>query len=43
MSPLDRSLSVHVSHLRQKIAAAIGQPDRIKTVHGVGYVLVPPP
>lgn len=42
MSPLDRSLSVHVSHLRQKIAAAIGQPDRIKTVHGVGYVLVPP-
>lgn len=42
MSPLDRSLGVHVSHLRQKIAAAVDDPDRIKTVHGVGYVLAPP-
>lgn len=42
MSPLDRSLSVHVCNLRQKIVAAVGEPDRIKTVHGIGYMLVPP-
>jgi len=42
MSPMDRSLSVHVCNLRQKIVAAIGEPDRIKTVHGIGYMLVPP-
>jgi DNA-binding response OmpR family regulator len=42
MYPLDRSLNVHVSNLRRKIADATGQPDRIKTVHGVGYLFAPP-
>jgi DNA-binding response OmpR family regulator len=35
---VDRSLDVHVSHLRQKLGAT--GPKRIRTVRGVGYVLV---
>jgi DNA-binding response OmpR family regulator len=33
---VDRSLDVHVSHLRQKL----GDAQRIRTVRGIGYVLV---
>ena len=38
-SPLDRSLDVHISRLRRKIAAGA----RIVTVRGVGYMLALPP
>jgi DNA-binding response OmpR family regulator len=37
---VDRSLDVHVSHLRQKLGPS--GPKRIRTVRGVGYVLVRP-
>jgi DNA-binding response OmpR family regulator len=37
---VDRSLDVHVSHLRQKIEDDPRDPKRIRTVRGVGYVLV---
>ncbi|MCW5980848.1 MAG: response regulator transcription factor [Bryobacteraceae bacterium] len=33
-TPLDRSIDVHVSHLRKKLADG---PDLIRTVRGVGY------
>jgi DNA-binding response OmpR family regulator len=39
---VDRSLDVHVSHLRQKLEIDPRDPRRIKTVRGVGYVLVKP-
>jgi DNA-binding response OmpR family regulator len=39
---VDRSLDVHVSHLRQKLETDPRDPRRIKTVRGVGYVLVKP-
>ncbi len=39
---VDRSLDVHVSHLRQKLEEDPRDPKRIKTVRGVGYVLVRP-
>jgi DNA-binding response OmpR family regulator len=37
---VDRSLDVHVSHLRQKMGDGGREPRRIRTVRGVGYVLV---
>lgn len=42
LSPLDRSLDVHISHLRQKLQRYGRQ---IVTVRGVGYMLAtaPPP
>ena len=39
---VDRSLDVHISHLRQKIEDDPRDPKRIRTVRGVGYVLVKP-
>ncbi len=39
---VDRSLDVHVSHLRQKLGDEAKEPRRIRTVRGVGYVLVKP-
>lgn len=39
---VDRSLDVHVSHLRQKLEDDAREPKRIRTVRGVGYVLVRP-
>ena len=39
---VDRSLDVHVSHLRQKLEDDAREPRRIRTVRGVGYVLVRP-
>ncbi len=37
-TPFDRSIDMHVSHLRKKIAG-----DRIKTIRGVGYQFVRSP
>jgi DNA-binding response OmpR family regulator len=37
---VDRSLDVHVSHLRQKLGDDAREPRQIRTVRGVGYVLV---
>jgi DNA-binding response OmpR family regulator len=37
---VDRSLDVHVSHLRQKLGDGGREPRRIRTVRGIGYVLV---
>jgi two-component system response regulator CpxR len=39
---VDRSLDVHVSHLRQKMGDGPREPKRIRTVRGIGYVLVKP-
>lgn len=39
-SPFDRSLDMHVSRLRRKLAGDGDNPDRIKTVRGTGYQLV---
>jgi DNA-binding response OmpR family regulator len=39
---VDRSLDVHVSHLRQKLGDEAREPKRIRTVRGIGYVLVRP-
>jgi len=39
---VDRSLDVHISHLRQKLGDDPRDPRRIRTVRGVGYVLVQP-
>jgi len=39
---VDRSLDVHVSHLRQKLGDEAREPRKIRTVRGVGYVLVKP-
>jgi two-component system OmpR family response regulator len=37
--PYDRSVDVHVSNLRQKLAACAGDAVEIETVRGVGYRL----
>ena len=37
--PFDRSIDLHVSHLRKKIEADPKNPEIIKTVRGAGYVL----
>ncbi len=39
---VDRSLDVHVSHLRQKMGDGPREPKRIRTVRGIGYVLTRP-
>ncbi len=39
---VDRSLDVHVSHLRQKLGDDAREPKRIRTVRGIGYVLIKP-
>jgi two-component system response regulator CpxR len=40
-SPFERSLDVHISHLRRKLSH--GSESPIRTVRGVGYMLVPLP
>lgn len=40
---VDRSLDVHISHLRQKLEIDPRDPKLIRTVRGIGYVLVRPP
>ena len=37
----DRTVDVHVSHLRKKLGDDPKAPRLIKTVRGVGYVLAP--
>jgi DNA-binding response OmpR family regulator len=39
-NPFDRSLDMHVSRLRKKLAVDSSQDDRVKTVRGTGYQLV---
>lgn len=34
----DRSIDVHIGHLRRKVEKDPQQPDLIRTVHGVGYI-----
>lgn len=38
LSSFDRSIDIHLSHLRKKLGHRIGEIDRIKTVRGVGYI-----
>lgn len=42
LSPLDRSIDVHVSNLRRKLGPAPGGGERIKAIRGIGYVFVRP-
>lgn len=39
LAPYDRSIDMHVSNLRKKVAEHV-QNERIRTVRGAGYVLV---
>jgi two-component system response regulator CpxR len=39
-NPFDRSLDMHVSRLRRKLATDTTSDDRVKTVRGIGYQLV---
>lgn len=41
LAPYDRSVDVHVSAIRQKIAAAADAPSAILSIRGQGYQLVP--
>ena len=38
LSSFDRSIDIHISHLRKKLGHQIGEVDRIKTVRGIGYI-----
>ena len=38
ISPFDRSIDMHISHLRKKLGRRAGEVERIKTVRGVGYI-----
>jgi len=40
--PTDRAVDMHVSRLRNKLGNGIEDEERIKTVRGVGYLLVKP-
>lgn len=40
LSPYDRALDVHVSHIRKKLAVHEGWRHRIQAVRGVGYQLL---
>jgi DNA-binding response OmpR family regulator len=42
ISPFDRSIDMHISHLRKKLGHRIGEVERIKTVRGVGYIYARP-
>jgi two-component system response regulator CpxR len=42
MSPMDRSIDVHVSNLRRKLGPYDGQQERIKAIRGSGYVYLQP-
>jgi len=41
-SPFDRSIDMHVSKVRRKLGDTDGGADHIKTVRGVGYILIRP-
>ena len=38
ISVFDRSIDMHISHLRKKLGHQMGEVERIKTVRGVGYI-----
>ena len=38
LSLFDRSIDMHISHLRKKLGHHVGEVERIKTVRGVGYI-----
>jgi two-component system response regulator CpxR len=42
LSPFDRSIDMHVSHLRKKLGHQVEGVERIKTVRGVGYIYAKP-
>ncbi|HLY97665.1 MAG TPA: response regulator transcription factor [Candidatus Angelobacter sp.] len=42
MSPVDRSIDVHVSNLRRKLGPYEGEQERIKAIRGSGYVYLLP-
>ena len=42
LSVFDRSIDMHISHLRKKLGHRAGEFERIKTVRGVGYVYARP-
>ncbi len=42
MSPMDRSIDVHVSNLRRKLGSYEGDQERIKAIRGSGYVYLLP-
>jgi DNA-binding response OmpR family regulator len=42
MSPMDRSIDVHVSNLRRKLGTYEGNHERIKAIRGSGYVYLLP-
>lgn len=39
-TPLTRSIDIHISHLRRKLGPALNGRQRIKTIHGKGYMYV---
>jgi DNA-binding response OmpR family regulator len=39
----DRTIDVHISHLRQKLGDDSKTPQLIKTVRGMGYLMVKDP
>ena len=41
LGPFDRSLDVHISHLRKKLSPLANGKARIKTVRGIGWLFVP--
>lgn len=42
ISPFDRSIDMHISHLRKKLGHQVREFERIKTVRGVGYIYARP-
>jgi DNA-binding response OmpR family regulator len=42
LAPSDRSIDMHISHLRRKLKGEANEQERIKTVRNVGYVYVNP-
>jgi two-component system response regulator CpxR len=38
LSVFDRSIDMHISHIRKKLGHHVGDVERIKTVRGVGYI-----
>jgi len=41
LGPFDRSLDVHIGHLRKKIADSASHEPRIKTIRSVGWLFTP--
>ncbi|GAV20781.1 two-component system, OmpR family, response regulator CpxR [Mariprofundus micogutta] len=39
--PFDRTLDVHIGHLRKKLSETVNHEPRIKTVRGIGWLFVP--